>query len=95
MFGWFRSFSRRLRKPVRLHATKFEVFSIIAALFHVITAACKAIMYGIVPPPVKVDTPDPLLIVQRLVRIHGVKAWLYSMFSRWHIDTDGARIRYA
>ena len=92
MFGFrFSSSSRRLKKPVRLHATLISVLSMFSLVISVVFFAAKAIVSAIVPAPLKQDTVRPWLLAMISAKIQGIKAWLYSMYSRWHIDT-GARV---
>lgn len=79
----------RLKKPVRLHATLICILSMFTLVINVIFIAAKSIVSAIVQPPLKQETVKPWLIAMISAKIQGLKAWLYSMYSRWHIDTGG------
>lgn len=91
MFGFrFRSSGTRLKKPVRLISTLFCILGWFSLVISVIYIAAKAIVSAIVPTPLKQETVKPWLIAMLSAKIQGIRAWLYSMYSRWHIDTGGA-----
>ncbi len=83
--GW----NRRFKKPVRLMKTWNQVLHALNMLAGVLVRMVSAICYAIVPPPVKQETVKPWLQKLALQAIHGVKAWCYALFARWHIDQRG------
>lgn len=94
MFGFYLASGsgRRLKKPVRLHATFIAVLGLLTMTFSLILHAAKSICYAIVPEPVKQFRVKPWLIKIVHVRFHYVKEFMYEMFSRWHIFRSGGVI---